>query len=86
VEAIKTKIKFWDRHKETSLNQRQKKAITNMLSALPEKFEGGMRVHKYMSLTKTTRITASRDLNDLVEKGVMQRHGSGRGVYYELRL
>jgi Fic family protein len=86
VEAIKTKTKFWDRHKETSLNQRQKKAITKMLSVLPEKFEGGMRVHKYMSLAKTTRITASRDLNDLVEKSVMQRHGSGRGVYYELRL
>jgi Fic family protein len=45
-----------------------------------------MRVQKYMSLTKTTRITASRDLNDLVEKGVMQRFGSGRGVYYELGL
>ena len=86
VEAVKTRAKFWDRHKETSLNERQKKAILKMLSVLPEKFEGGMRVQKYMSLTKTTRITASRDLNDLVEKGVMQRFGSGRGVYYELRV
>jgi len=86
VEAVKTKAKFWDKHKETRLNERQKKAILKMLSVLPEKFEGGMRVQKYMSLTKTTRITASRDLNDLVEKGVMRRFGSGRGVYYELGL
>jgi Fic family protein len=86
VEAVKTRAKFWDRHKETGLNERQKKAIVKMLSVLPEKFEGGMRVQKYMSLTKTTRITASRDLNDLVEKGVMRRFGSGRGVYYELML
>ena len=83
-EAVKTKAKFWDRHKETRLNERQKKAIFKMLSYLPEKFEGGMRVQKYMSITKATRLTASRDLNDLVEKGVMKRFGSGRGVYYEL--
>ena len=86
VEAIKTKARFWDRHKETNLNQRQKKVILKMLSFLPDKFEGGMRVQKYMSIAKTTRITASRDLSDLVEKGVMKSFGSGRGVYYELDL
>ena len=86
VEAIKTKARFWDRHKETKLNQRQKKVILKMLSYLPDKFEGGMRVQKYMSITKATRITASRDLSDLVGKGVMKNFGSGRGVYYELDL
>jgi Fic family protein len=86
VEAIKTKAKFWDRHKDTKLNERQKKVILKILSYLPHKFEGGMRVQKYINITKTTRITASRDLNDLVEKGVMRSFGSGRGVYYELNL
>jgi Fic family protein len=86
VEAVKTRARFWDRHKETRLNERQKKVILKMLSYLPEEFEGGMRVQKYMSITKATRLTASRDLNDLVEKGVMKRFGSGRGVYYELVL
>ncbi|PHS40400.1 MAG: cell filamentation protein Fic [Sulfurovum sp.] len=84
VEAVKTKAKFWDRHKETKLNERQKKVILKMLASLPEKFEGGMRVQKYMSITKATRITASRDLSDLVEKDVMKSFGSGRGRYYEL--
>jgi Fic family protein len=86
VEAVKTRARFWDRHKETRLNERQKKVILKMLSYLPEEFEGGMRVQKYMSITKATRLTASRDLNDLVGKGVMKRFGSGRGVYYELLL
>ena len=86
VEAIKIKAKFWDKHKRTELNERQKKVVMKMLSVLPEKFEGGMRVHKYMNLTKSTRITAGRDLNDLVEKGIMRRYGRGRGVYYELKL
>ena len=86
VEVVKTKAKFWDRHKEMKLNERQKKVILKMLSYLPKQFEGGMRVQKYMSITKATRLTASRDLSDLVKKGVMERFGSGRGVYYALVL
>ncbi len=86
VEAVKIKAKFWDRHKETKLNQRQKKVILKILSFLPDGFEGGMRVQKYMSITKTTRITASRDLGDLLEKNIMKSFGSGRGGYYKLDL
>ena len=40
----------------------------------------------YEKVPRYTHITASRDLNDLIEKGVMQWFGSGRGVYYELGL
>ncbi len=86
VEAVTLKAKFWDRHRETALNARQKKVILKMLSALPEGFEGGMRVKKYMSISKTTRVTASRDLADLVEKGVMKHFGKGRGGYYVLDM
>ena len=84
IEAVQVKAKFWDRHRETKLNERQKKVILKMLSFLPEEFEGGMRVQKYMSITKTTRLTASRDLTDLLSKGIMLSHGKGRGVYYSL--
>jgi Fic family protein len=84
VQSITTKAKFWDRHIDTKLNERQKKVILKMLSYLPDVFEGGMKVKKYMSITKTTRLTASRDLSDLVEKDIMQSHGKTRGVYYTL--
>lgn len=85
VEAVQTKAKFWDKHRAEKLNDRQKKVILKMLSYLPEKFEGGMRVNKYMSLTKSQRLTASRDIADLVQKGIFESFGKGRGVYYELR-
>lgn len=84
VETIQVKTQFWDRCNQHSLNERQKKVINKMLSVLPEPFEGGMKVNKYMSLTHSTRITASRDLADLVEKGLMSSFGSGRGTYYQL--
>ena len=45
-----------------------------------------MRVKKYMGITKTTRLMASRDLSDLVTKGVMKSDGKGRGVFYNLKL
>ena len=86
VQTVKTKALFWDKHLHKKLNDRQKKVILKMLSYLPLEFEGGMKVNKYLSITKSTRLTASRDLTDLVEKGIMQNHGSGRGVYYTLIL
>ena len=52
VETVTFKAKFWDRHQETALNARQKKVILKMLSVLPEGFEWGMRVNKYMSIAK----------------------------------
>ena len=84
IEAVQIKVKFWDKHRETKLNERQKKVILKMLSYLPEEFDGGMRVQKYMSITKTTRLTASRDLSDLLIKDIMLSNGKGRGVYYTL--
>jgi Fic family protein len=86
VEIVQIKTKFWQKHINTKLNDRQKKVILKMLEKLPDKFEGGMRTKKYASLTKTTKLTASRDLSDLVKKGVLKSFGSGRGVYYELLL
>jgi len=84
VQTVKTKAMFWDKHINTKLNDRQKKVILKMLASLPQEFEGGMKVSKYLSITKATRLTSSRDLSDLVEKGVMQSHGSGRSVFYTL--
>lgn len=84
VEMVQAKANFWDKHTNTKLNERQKKVILKMLSCLPDEFEGGMRVQKYIGITKATRLTASRDLADMVEKGILISHGKGRGVYYSL--
>ncbi len=75
---------FWDKCKNIKLNDRQKKVILKMLSYLPNEFEGGMKVNKYMNITKSLRLTASRDLSYLVENNILQSHGKGRGVYFTL--
>lgn len=86
VEVVQVKTKFWDKYIDSHLNDRQKKILQKMLDSLPQQFEGGMKVNKYMNITKSTRITASRDLADLVQKGVVVSLGRGRGVYYELKM
>lgn len=70
------KAKFWMTHQTKSLNERQRKALNRMLDAR-DGFEGGMNTRKYMSLTKTSRATAYRELAQLVEWGCLQANEKG---------
>ncbi len=85
VEAVKFKSRFWESVRDISLNDRQRKVLTKMLDVLPEEFEGGMKTAKYASIAKTSKPTAARDLKELCDYGVLESHGSGRGVYYTVR-
>ena len=68
----------------TMLWKRQLKAINRLLDA-GEKFEGGMTTRKYAGMTKCSKVTASRDLGDLVEKKIVQKtYGGGRSTSYEI--
>lgn len=71
------KARFWLRHQNTHLNERQRKVLNRMLDAGPEGFEGGINTRKYMSLTKTSRTTAYRELAEMVEKGCLVPTGKG---------
>jgi Fic family protein len=85
-EAV-VRARFWSLHKDVPLNARQRKALTRMLGAGPGKFEGGMTPRKYMALTKANnRLTANRDLSDLVEKQLLVRGGAGRSTFYNLAI
>lgn len=57
-----------------------------MLREGPAGFKGGLSAENYISITRTSRATATRDLHDLVEKGVLTRTGERRHTRYALRL
>ena len=86
VNTVKTKANFYSKHQDKKLNDRQKKVIQKMLDSLPLEFEGGMKVKKYMNITKSTRVTANRDLTNLIELNIMQKHGLARATFYTLVL
>lgn len=85
VDFILRKTKFFDRHKAI-LSERQLMVIRRMLDEGPEGFEGGINARKYVGLTKVSKATATRDLQDLVRKNVLVSSGGGRSVRYELDL
>ncbi|MEC4681025.1 MAG: Fic family protein [Nitrospirota bacterium] len=79
------KVKFFDRFKE-QLNERQLRVVRRMMEEGPKGFKGGMKAKKYISITHTSKATATRDLQDLVEKDALQTTGGGRSTQYEVNL
>jgi Fic family protein len=66
------------------LNERQEKAIARMFREGIDGFKGGLSAENYISITKTSRATATRDLQDLVEKGALTKTGELRHTRYYL--
>ena len=79
------KSKFFDRYKD-KLNERQMRVTNRMLEEGPNGFEGGMSAKKYMAIARTTKATATRDLQDLVEKEVFLVFGGGRSTRYQVNI
>jgi len=75
--------KFFDRFR-SQLNPRQMKVIKRMIAAGPKGFEGGINARKYIGIAKTSKATATRDLQDLLTKGVLEAYGGGRNTSYQL--
>ncbi|MBS1713121.1 MAG: Fic family protein [Armatimonadetes bacterium] len=75
------RTRFWHNHKDIELNERQRRAVSRMLIG----WEGKMTNKKYARLTDCSDATATRDLGDLVEKGVLKPDAAGgRSAGYEL--
>lgn len=68
------------------INERQMKVLLRMFEEGPDGFRGGLSAENYLSITKTTRSTATRDLTDLVEKGALMKTGELRHTRYWLNL
>jgi Fic family protein len=79
------KTKFFD-HFRDRLNERQLKVIKRMFDAGPEGFEGGMNASKYVIIVKTSKATATRDLQTLAEIKAFIPKGGGRSTSYDINL
>ena len=84
VQGVLVKARFWMRHSQKTLNERQKKVLNVLLDAGPDGFAGGMTNKKYAHLTGASPATAQRDLAQLVETRCLVLVGAGRGARYEL--
>lgn len=83
IEFYIAKTRFYDRLRG-QLNERQEKAIARMFREGIDGFKGGLSAENYISITGASRATATRDLQDLVEKGALTRTGERRHTRYWL--
>jgi Fic family protein len=81
LEIILDKAHFWDRHKSTNINERQRLVI-NYLYDNYSKEVGFLRTSTYSKLTKCSTDTALRDLQDLVSKDMLKAEDSGKKTNY----
>ncbi len=85
VDFIVHKAKYYDRLRG-QFNRRQEKVISKMFREGLEGFKGGLSADNYLRIVKTSRATATRDLQDLVEKGALRRTGEKKYTRYHLNL
>ncbi len=79
------KMKFFDKY-DKNFNARQRKVINRMLEEGHDGFKGGMNVKKYLSITDTSKATATRDLQELVETSIFTIKRAGRSTSYEINI
>jgi Fic family protein len=85
IEFLMAKTRLYDRL-TGKLNERQQKALARMFREGVDGFKGGLSAGNYMSITKAPPSTATRDLQDLIEKGALRRTGALRHTRYFLTL
>ncbi len=81
VTTVLERARFWERTVNVPLNTRQHDMLTKLL----DDFFGKLTTSKWAKLSKCSQDTALRDIQDLVEKGVLAKEESGgRSTSYVL--
>jgi Fic family protein len=76
------KAEFWKKHAGAAFNDRQRDILNRLLDG----FEGKLTSSKYAIIEKTSPDSALRDINDLLERGILAKdEGGGRSTSYSLR-
>ncbi|MET0009408.1 MAG: Fic family protein [Candidatus Thiodiazotropha sp. 6PLUC9] len=83
---VLAKTRFYEVYSD-QLNDRQARMVSRVFAEGRKGFEGGITTRKYETITKCPNRTASRDLSDLVTKGIIiPLPGGGRTTRYELTI
>jgi Fic family protein len=85
IDFLIKKTKLYDRLRG-QINPRQEKVLARIFREGPDGFTGGLSAEKYIGITGASRATATRDLQDLVSKGALLRHGERKHTRYLLNL
>jgi Fic family protein len=72
--SVLRKARLLEEQAGMSFNHRQRKVMNRLLDG----FVGKLTSSKWARLTKCSRATASRDINDLIKRGILAKDAAGR--------
>lgn len=75
--AVLSKADFWQRWAGTPLNPRQIKLLNRLLDGSDGSFVGKLTSSKWAAIAKCSPDTALRDIQDLLQRGMLQKSESG---------
>ena len=80
-EDVLRKADFWQRYAREAFDKRQKTVLNRLLDG----FEGKLTAKKWAAIGKCSIPTAQRDINELVERGILRRNpGGSKNTSYDL--
>ena len=80
--AVLRKARFWEKHAHPSINDRQRLILNRLLDG----FIGNLTTTKWATLAKSSHDTALRDIQDLIDQGMLKRNlGGGRSTSYSVK-
>lgn len=85
IEFIINKTKLYDAL-AGRLNERQEKVLKRIFAEGVDGFKGGLSAKNYIAITSAARTTTTRDLNDLLAKGVLIKTGQRKHTRYYLNI
>lgn len=86
IEASLERSRFWNRPETHTVNERQRKLLMRLLIAGDGGFLGGLNVEKYLKMVDASKATATRDLSDLVQRGLLHTSGRGKALRYHVSV
>lgn len=79
--SVLAKARFWEAVRDAPLNERQRLVLNRLLDG----FDGKLTSSKWAKLAKCSQDTATRDIDDLIRKGILTRTPArGRSTSYEV--
>lgn len=85
IDFLVEKAKFYHRFAH-QLNERQSKVVQRVFREGINGFKGGLSADNYMRISRAASSTATRDLQNLVERGAFIRKGERKGTRYFLNI
>ena len=71
---------FWTKNSGVVFNERQKKVLNRFM----DKFEGKLTSSKWAKICNCSQDSATKDINDLIDKKILKKVGDGRNTHYVL--